>query len=568
MKAPVYEHRFAEKSIVFTRYKTELTEALSLHIAAGVDAANKKLDDQKQQMDRMEGKIDDIVQHFRRLDTEQEQDARRVVDEAGGVQKCLESDEHLKKLMNAYGMSSPKALSDLKRTLQKEYEEDLDEALKMHMQQFERKLAAQQQELMNAIKATEKAILTALQSGAHERIKDSDLSTIWKEMNWKGSVKARHFVLALHDHFNERPRVITSHRSSAGLNFLNENEWPLSYININHVQPILEAFDDDGTGFVTIKEVNTFAESRPDDWTLPHWIAYWAAGWHASVEKYKNYIYRLIQDMIKASRAALPENRQALDQYLSDQTFGRIELLLRSTRSLNHPISADRCLSQATEAYTRLEEERLEEALSRMAYEIDTPEVVSLITGPGRIERFIFPLLYLLMKRHIAVITMTKEHVLHSEEFGAMTTTLASIFEVLDDRIDGLASLFRQAHTDVTGRFRNFAFGMMELSYDSASVRDPKRNTLCTWQPSRKFILPSVDLGKPELKYEIESKRRNHANALLVMDVIKRFAERGTCVSTACRKTSRITSISARSVVREWFQKGLCTLGESFDAED
>jgi hypothetical protein len=91
--------------------------------------------------------------------------------------------------------------------------------------------------------------------------------------------------------------------------------------------------------------------------------------------------------MIKVKRAALPENRQALDQYLSDQTFGRIELLLRSTRSLSHSIPADRCLSQATEAYTKLEEERLEEALSRMAYDIDTPEVVSLITGPGRIER-------------------------------------------------------------------------------------------------------------------------------------------------------------------------------------
>ncbi len=58
----------------------------------------------------------------------------------------------------------------------------------------------------------------------------------------------------------------------------NDNRWALSYINAAYVQSILEAVDDDGTGYVSIKEVNTFVEERPPGWSLPEWFAYWAVG--------------------------------------------------------------------------------------------------------------------------------------------------------------------------------------------------------------------------------------------------------------------------------------------------
>lgn len=46
-----------------------------------------------------------------------------------------------------------------------------------------------------------------------------------------------------------------------------DDRWALAYINAAYVQPILEAVDDDGTGFVSVKEVNTFVAERPDEWT-------------------------------------------------------------------------------------------------------------------------------------------------------------------------------------------------------------------------------------------------------------------------------------------------------------
>lgn len=44
------------------------------------------------------------------------------------------------------------------------------------------------------------------------------------------------------------------------------DEWALKYINIRRLQAISEAFDDDGSGFVTIAEVNELTRSCPEDW--------------------------------------------------------------------------------------------------------------------------------------------------------------------------------------------------------------------------------------------------------------------------------------------------------------
>jgi hypothetical protein len=44
------------------------------------------------------------------------------------------------------------------------------------------------------------------------------------------------------------------------------DQWTLAYINIMHIQSLVEAFDDDGAGFVSVKEANMFTGSRPQDW--------------------------------------------------------------------------------------------------------------------------------------------------------------------------------------------------------------------------------------------------------------------------------------------------------------
>ena len=87
---------------------------------------------------------------------------------------------------------------------------------------------------------------------------------------WRGNVKARHFVLALRDHYLERfsseTKGVLDMSTSSIDNCTDPDGWAIKYINIMWVQPILEAFDDDASGFITVAEVNQFTSSRPVDW--------------------------------------------------------------------------------------------------------------------------------------------------------------------------------------------------------------------------------------------------------------------------------------------------------------
>jgi hypothetical protein len=105
------------------------------------------------------------------------------------------------------------------------------------------------------------------------------------------------------------------------------------------------------------------------------------------MSRYKDKIYELVQQMFGTLEHVLPSNRRAVDEYLFHTSFWRIELLLRSTRSVNPKILSDPDLAKITEAYTKTEEERLDLNLQDVAYELDTSDTVSLITGAGRIER-------------------------------------------------------------------------------------------------------------------------------------------------------------------------------------
>ena len=88
------------------------------------------------------------------------------------------------------------------------------------------------------------------------------------DQRWRSIVKARTLVLAVHDHFLHNFSSRTDHVDEDGTTSPDtmEDAWTLEYINILRLQPIIEAFDDDASGFVSIVEVNRLASARPPDW--------------------------------------------------------------------------------------------------------------------------------------------------------------------------------------------------------------------------------------------------------------------------------------------------------------
>ncbi|KIK51740.1 hypothetical protein GYMLUDRAFT_181097, partial [Collybiopsis luxurians FD-317 M1] len=503
LKSMVYEGRLAGYGDKFTKHREELRFALDIHTAMGVDMANSKLDYLSLQTESLQITMVEIL---RKLDTPREKEGKEFIEKQGGARACLQDDQLVQELIEISGEGiaainarrtgdDEKDLEAARKKLMQDFSENLDEAFKKNLTLFERKLDMQSKQMQNFIDESLHdqglLIVSALKAGAHDRILDPDIQALWKEHDWKGNVKARYFVLALHDYFedklgSQKGSVLTSAMPSntpldVGMNSLDaifkDDRWALKYIDVSRVQAILEAIDDDSTGFISVKEVNTFVASKPSGWSLLGWIAYWGAGWHVSMVRFKRKIHAVIRDMYKVSVLSrnLIANRHYLDEYMSSEVFTRIDILLRSLRPVDAYVGNK--LKQAVNVYSSSEEKRLRENLESVAYDIDTPETVSLVTGPGRVGRFILPLLYLLLKRHLKIFYLARTHILDGEELRDSITSLRNVIVVLDTRIRNLEAVFKQTVPDVSNRLSNVTFSLYHLSYVDTSCH-PRNNSL------------------------------------------------------------------------------------------
>jgi hypothetical protein len=76
---------------------------------------------------------------------------------------------------------------------------------------------------------------------------------------WHERVRGRQFIHALRDHYIEKVAKHKHDDSSAA-------HAALEYIDFPRLGHILEAFDDDASGYVTVSQINKFTNSRPADW--------------------------------------------------------------------------------------------------------------------------------------------------------------------------------------------------------------------------------------------------------------------------------------------------------------
>ncbi|KAG6876866.1 hypothetical protein C0992_011497 [Termitomyces sp. T32_za158] len=301
--------------------------------------------------------IRQLVSLFKGLDTPREKNIRQIIESNHGARNSINDDQVLQRLLQISEEDTSdqlgiEKLNATRKSLERELVEDVKEALDQNSTIFQGKLDILSGQIVDGNDKLSKVIVNvSALSGGHEKIVDPLIRSIWKEMGWKSHTKARHFAHALRDFYFYKEDQISDNNTDR---HKSDYQSALSYFNISHLQAIAEAFDDDGSGFITIQEVNSFTKSKPGEWSL-----------RAKV--------RL-------------ENRQALDLHLHERVFDQLELLLRSTRT-EERIVLPRELERLRDQYTCQEEERMHADLRKIAYTIDSSATVSLVTGQGRIER-------------------------------------------------------------------------------------------------------------------------------------------------------------------------------------
>ncbi|KAK0196395.1 hypothetical protein F5146DRAFT_1011357 [Armillaria mellea] len=138
-----------------------------------------------------------------------------LIDKEGGPSKVMQDPVLLGKIIeenekNSKDRSAHQSDTDKKTIslVQAEIRQDLQQLIKTNETIFNRKFEAQKKSLVDSLGETVERmgdrLITVVASGPYERLINQDLYNIWKEMHWRGSAKARDFVLALRDYYYSR----------------------------------------------------------------------------------------------------------------------------------------------------------------------------------------------------------------------------------------------------------------------------------------------------------------------------------------------------------------------------
>ena len=203
---------------------------------------------------------------------------------------------------------------------------------------------------------------------------------------------------------------------------------------------------------------------------MAHWVAFWAAGeygvsllthtaeslagYRASIIDYAKKIDELFSKMEGLYTEVLPLNRQAVVSY-----FANVWEPVHTIVAALLPLQPGQDEPERFRSYLEKEEDRLGNNLKAVDYIIDGTDTLTLITGVGRIEKVsaeqcprphaqltnvlqtVFPLLYLLMKRHYEIMRIMRTKVLDARELSEGMKSMSCIEDAIRYRVDDLTSL-------------------------------------------------------------------------------------------------------------------------------
>ncbi|KAJ4481285.1 hypothetical protein J3R30DRAFT_3287521 [Lentinula aciculospora] len=464
LKSPIYEGRLAGFIETFVERRTELHTVVGMFTAHKIHSTFSLLEDNQDVLKAINDSIQVIFERLR-TQTPIEKQIWKMIESKGGLEKCIQDDSVLIELVkfDLYGKRNqgdlPEPAAHIVNDLKEELQVDIDDDLKKNMEVFKRKLDVQQQLLLqieDTVVRQGDRVVSVIREGPHYRIHDLELRAIWKEMGWKLGVPVQEFVHTLHDYYvaqntdstvlDDHFRIPPSPGSTAEDQILalrtafsaakqrTAERWALKHINIKNIVPLMEVFDGDASGFVSVWEANQVASLRPKDWSFLQWLAYWAAGRHFTIWQYRQKIGAIILQMHKSLDDLLPTNRDIVNHYLLS-LWTVDQVLFQIIPCIEPP---DGILTEKIADYINTEESIMEQKLAALNYEIDGPDTLGLIISNSQIERNLLPLIYLLLKHHLKVIRAGTHSVFDHEEFSASEETVYQIFDAINARVDTL----------------------------------------------------------------------------------------------------------------------------------
>ncbi|KAJ7642142.1 hypothetical protein FB45DRAFT_1054454 [Roridomyces roridus] len=458
LRSGEYRKKLTSFATTFTDHKTQLQFLLTEHTALEITDVRTSVNGVAAKLESVEAKLDRALELVGRQ-TEMEVVIAREVKRGGG-EGVLQDPQFLDELARKHFG----ATDGLETQIHAGVQQGLEEALKANLPAFSLRVEAYQKEMMETLERTTEAILHQLNSGQYQLIKDEDIRTVWK---------------TVHNHFAQK---FGDHRHNTGE--MHPEQWTLNVLSqVIYYPNISDAIDDDGSGYISVQEVNQFFKARPEKWSAVQWLAFWAAGWKQNALKYvlmilsqlentnpRSYQTRcktLFSTLESTAHTVLPQNMRPVKNYIKGSGLSELWLIVNSiTPDHGH---GHRSLRQAPETgpLNALRAEVMEgsmrrvgERLERMKYQLDRPETISAVLATHRLEGSILCLLELLLERHVKIIQTANTLVLAPREFDAMAASLRNVVLAFNTRYCTLMQSWKQQRLETDCLVQWFAGGI------------------------------------------------------------------------------------------------------------
>ncbi|KAJ7036710.1 hypothetical protein C8F04DRAFT_1094154 [Mycena alexandri] len=499
LRSSEYRTKLTGFGQAFTEHKTNLQFILTESSALQLNDMSADVTNVSAKLDVVTAKLEQAMAFISRPTPLELSVAKQVQDNGGD--KALQDPTFLNQLAKStFGVED-----GLSSQVHASLRQGLDEALTANMPMFTLKVEAAQKEISDAVERSTETLLHQLNSGPYQLIKDEDIKAVWQSMNWRISCKARHFVDAVHNHFAQQ---FGEHRHKAGE--VHPQQWTLNILSqVIYYPSISDAIDDDGSGYISVSEVNHFFKSRPKEWSAVEWLAFWAAGWKQNALAYKTRCKRLFSELEASARTVLPQNRRHVKSYI--KTSGLSELWL-VVNSLSADGIAHRATHQSpeTEPLNTLRAEimhkettHIRSRLERIQYQLESPETVLAVLGTHRLEGFILCFLELILERHRQVIDAANTLVLGEREFDTMTFSLQNLVAAFGTRYHTLTENWKQQRLDTGFLMQWFAGGIFnewhEIFQDHPTAHtEPVETPKVSSPPAAERPSQEKTLSRPE----------------------------------------------------------------------
>ncbi|KAJ3889096.1 hypothetical protein GG344DRAFT_79106 [Lentinula edodes] len=488
MKSGAYKIQITDFIDTFKDFQNQLQQLLTQVSALTINTVNEKTDALNQKLDVVIAAINSL--------TPAESRVQAKIDDFGGEEKAFQASQiffyHI--LINEFGIKVTPQLKSILR-------EDLASQLKSNEAMFKLQLEATQRDLEQSMERNTDAILTKLDAGPHELIRDEDIRQIWKgkygghnpcgftelmpkyHQKWRLSCKTRHFVDALHHYYVQK---FTQYRKTTGET--HKDQWTLRFtgrvickwiiptpgeilVNLTELTPAVQpaigdAIDMDASGYVSIDEVNRFTAHCPVNWSIPVFLAHAAAGWYQSALDCRERCLDALQKIDHRAKRMLPPNRKHLRPYFQNGCLPEIWYIVDSLNTDTFKYQQEDMrfqfekLASYRKEFMQATYTRLQKNLVNVKYRMVGSEDVRAVMGTSRCEAMVLPLLMLLLERHAKIFETADNFILSDREFQDMTTSMQSIVYAFGRRYSILTEGWRQQRFDIPLQMSCFSYGI------------------------------------------------------------------------------------------------------------